>query len=316
MPSIDWPLEQLRQYKPPLYREEDFESFWDSTVAAAMKQPLNAELIPFNPPASGVESYALRFDGFENGRIGGWYLRPKAGGKFPGLAVYHGYGGRGPRPLDLLYIASQGVCVLSMDVRGQPGQSQDATVVEEGHVGGWMTKGIRDPKRYFYRYVYADAVRALEVLARREEVDEYRLAITGGSQGGAITLAVSALSERPILSMPDIPFLCDFRRAIDITPAAPYTEIATFLKMYPELYSRVIRTLSYFDNMNFAPWIKCRTSISNCLCDDICPPSTIFAVYNHLTAPKDIEIYPYHKHEIPYERNESRYRMMMEVLKP
>src|SRR3954470_23263569 len=59
MPSIDMPLEQLRQYKPSLYREDDFESFWDSTVAAAVAQPLNAELIPFDLPARDVQSYAV-----------------------------------------------------------------------------------------------------------------------------------------------------------------------------------------------------------------------------------------------------------------
>jgi cephalosporin-C deacetylase len=316
MPSIDMPLEQLRQYKPSLYREDDFESFWDSTIDAAVAQPLNAELIPFDLPARDVQSYALRYDGFENGRIGGWYLRPKATGKFPGVVSYHGYGGRGARPLDLLALAAQGVCVLSMDVRGQPGQSQDATVVDAGHVGGWMTKGIRDPKKYFFRYVYADAVRALELLARREEVDESRLAITGASQGGAITIAVSALSDRPILSLPDVPFLCDFRRAIEITPLAPYTEIASYLKMYPDEYARVIRTLSYVDNMNLAPWVTCRTVVCNNLWDDICPPSTVFAAYNHMTCEKQIEIFPYHKHDVPYERNESRHRLLMETLRP
>src|SRR5438045_7712046 len=130
MPSIDMPLEQLRQYKPSLYREADFERFWDDTVAAARKQPINAELIPFDLPAKNVQSYAVRYDGFDGnsgrgggrigGRIGGWYLRPTLSGKFPALCVYHGYGGRGARPLDLLNIAAQGVCVLSMDVRGQP----------------------------------------------------------------------------------------------------------------------------------------------------------------------------------------------------
>jgi cephalosporin-C deacetylase-like acetyl esterase len=45
MPSIDMPPEQLRQYKPSLYRESDFETFWKSTVAQAVQQPLNAELI-------------------------------------------------------------------------------------------------------------------------------------------------------------------------------------------------------------------------------------------------------------------------------
>ena len=103
-----------------------------------------------------------------------------------------------------------------MDCRGQNAQSQDLSHPPEGHSTGWMTQGIRDPKTYYYRYVYADALRALELLAQREEVDEHRLAITGASQGGGLSLAVAALSDRPALALPDIPFLCDYRRAIEI----------------------------------------------------------------------------------------------------
>jgi len=316
VPSIDMPLEQMRQYKPSLYREADFESFWNGTLSAALKQPLNAELIPYNLPARGVQSYAVRFDGFEGGRLAGWYLRPERNGRFPGLCVYHGYSGRGTRPLDLIHLAAQGLCVLSMDCRGQDGQSQDTSVPAEGHHLGWMTKGIRNPKTYYYRYVYSDAVRALELLAARDEVDAARLAITGGSQGGGLALAVSALSERPILSLPDIPFLCDYRRAISITPAGPYPEIPGFCKAFPLLYEQVVRTLSYFDNLNLAPRIKCRTVISNCLWDDICPPSTIFGVYNHITAEKQIEIYPFHKHDVPYDHYELKFRLLMETLNP
>src|SRR3982750_4878848 len=95
MPSIDMPLEQLRQYKPSLYREEDFEPFWDSTIAAATKQPLNAELIPFDLPARDVQSYALRYDGFENGRIGGGGLGAQLAGEFPGARGATGDRGRG-----------------------------------------------------------------------------------------------------------------------------------------------------------------------------------------------------------------------------
>jgi cephalosporin-C deacetylase-like acetyl esterase len=62
--------------------------------------------------------------------------------------VYHGYSGRAARPLDLLAMASQGMCVLSVDTRGQNGQSQDAAVYPEGHAHGWMTAGIRNPKTY------------------------------------------------------------------------------------------------------------------------------------------------------------------------
>lgn len=314
MPSVDMPLEKLREYQPPLYRENDFEEYWRTTVAEAMKQPLNAELIPFDLPSRGVQCYAVRFDGYKGGRIAGWYLRPESTGKFPAVCCYHGYSGRGWRPLDLLVHASQGLCVLSMDCRGQNGQSQDAAVYPEGAVAGWMTLGIRDPLQYYYRYVYADALRALELLARRDEVDEDRIAITGGSQGGGITLAVAALSERPALAMPDIPFLCDYRRAIAITPAGPYPEIPQFLKAHPELVDTAMRSLSYCDNLNLAPMVKCRTVISNCLWDDVCPPSTIFGVYNHLTCPKQMEIYPYHKHEVPYEHREIQYRLIADTL--
>src|SRR4051794_2887345 len=87
MPSIDMPLEQLRQYKPPLYREADFESFWESTTAEAVKQPINAELIPYDLRTKGLVCYAVRFDGYRSatapqqgggqstqpGRIAGWY---------------------------------------------------------------------------------------------------------------------------------------------------------------------------------------------------------------------------------------------------
>ncbi|HEY7088915.1 MAG TPA: alpha/beta fold hydrolase [Tepidisphaeraceae bacterium] len=316
MPSIDMPLEQMRQYKPTLYREADFDQFWETTLNEALAQPLNGELIPYVLPLKNLQCYAVRFDGYKGGRIAGWYVRPTSRGKFPGVCMYHGYSGRGPRPMDMLQYAAQGMCVLSMDCRGQNGQSQDAMVTDEGHHSGWMTKGIRDPKQYYFRYVYADAVRALELLARREEVDDKRLAITGGSQGGALALAVAALSERPILSLPDVPFLCDFRRAIQITPNGPYPEITNFLKAFPHLYETTLRSLSYCDNLNLAPRIRCRTVVSNSLWDDICPPSTIFAAYNHITAEKQIEIYPFHKHETPYEHHELKFRLMMDVLRP
>ena len=316
MPLNDMPLEQLRQYKPSLNRHEDFESFWDSVTSEARKQPLNTELIPYDLPCRGMECFALRFDGFGGGRLAGWYMRPDSRSPMPGLCVYHGYSNRGLRPLELVPYAALGLCVLSMDCRGQNGQSQDAYVYPEGHYHGWMTAGIREARTYYYRNVYADAVRAIEVIAHREEVDNKRLAVAGGSQGGGLALAAAALSRRPILALADIPFLCDFRRAIGVAASGPYLEISGFLRGFPHLHEQVLRTLSYFDCLNLAPWINCRTVISNCLWDDTCPPSTIAGVFHQIVAEKQMEVYPFHKHEVPYEHSELKFRLLIEVLKP
>src|SRR4030095_9265647 len=121
-------------------------------------------------------------------------------------------------------------------------------------------------------------------------------------------------SERPILSLPDVPYLCDYRRAINVATAGPYSEIPTFLKAFPDLGEPAMRTLSYCDNLNLAPMVKCRTVISNSLWDDVCPPSTIFGVYNHLTCEKQIEVYPFHKNELPYEHNEVKFRLLVDTL--
>lgn len=58
----------------------------------------------------------------------------------------------------------------------------------------------------------------------------------------------------------------------------------------------MFNTLTYFDNLNLCSWIKARTVITCAMKDTCCPPSTIFAVYNHIKAEKYIEIMPYYEH--------------------
>jgi cephalosporin-C deacetylase len=194
--------------------------------------------------------------------------------------------------------ALQGYAVLSVDVRGQSGESSDPAHYPGGHVAGWMTMGILDPAQYFYRGVYVDCLRALDFLADREEVNSARIGVMGGSQGGALTLAVAALSDQPALAMADEPYLCHFRRAVQIAERNPYLEISAYLKKYPDQETQVWRTLSYFDNLNLCDRISCPSLMSVGLDDRTCPPSTVFAVYNRLTCEaKHLRVYPYHDHE-------------------
>ncbi|MBN1562206.1 MAG: acetylxylan esterase, partial [Anaerolineae bacterium] len=120
---------------------------------------------------------------------------------------------------------------------------------------------------------------------------------TGASQGGGITLAVSGLVPDLAGSMPDVPFLCHFRRAVGLTDNFPYQEIVKYLSIHRDHYETVFNTLDYFDGVNFAARTKAPTLYSTALMDMTCPPSTVFAAYNQVDAPKDIKVYHFNQHE-------------------
>ena len=83
-------------------------------------------------------------------------------------------------------------------------------------------------------------------------MDPTRVIPTGGSQGGAITLAASALDGNVAGFMANVPFLCNFERAIGLTGAYPYQEIVDYLSVKRDDIDLVFNTLSYFDCVNFA----------------------------------------------------------------
>ena len=59
----------------------------------------------------------------------------------------------------------------------------------------------------------------------------------------------------------------------------------------------VFRTLSYFDGLNFAARAKAPALFAVGLMDDICPPSTVYAAYNHYAGEKDIRVWRYNEHD-------------------
>jgi cephalosporin-C deacetylase len=97
--------------------------------------------------------------------------------------------------------------------------------------------------------------------------------------------------------MPEVPFMCHWRRAIEITDSDPYHEIVRFARIHREQVDRIFATLAYFDWLNFAARAKAPALFSVGLMDQITPPSTVFAAYNHYAGPKSIEVYPFNGHE-------------------
>ncbi len=303
MAFFDLSLDELRAYQPPRDEPPDFDAFWATTLDAARQHPLDARFDPVDFGLRLVDTYDVTFAGYGGQPVKGWFMLPRGASEpLPCVVEYIGYGGGRGFPHEWLEFPVAGFAYLVMDTRGQGGswRQGDTSDLPDGdnpHTPGFMTQGILDPRTYYYRRLYTDAVRAVEAVRGHPAVDPARVAATGISQGGGLAVAVSGLVPDLAVTMPNVPFLCHFRRAIGLTEDHPYQEIVRFLSVHRDKVERVFGTLAYFDGMNFAARSRARALYSTALMDMICPPSTVFATYNYVTAPKEMRIYQFNNHE-------------------
>lgn len=301
---FDLPLEQLKTYLPQRIEPTDFDDFWTRTLTETRAYPLNANFTRVKTPLKLVEVYDVTFNGFGGHPIKGWFILPAAPStSLPCIVEYIGYGGGRGLPHDWLTWANAGYAHFVMDTRGQGstwrvGDTPDPEL-DPGNpqIPGFMTRGILKPDTYYYRRVFTDAVRAVEAARSHPAVDSHKIAVTGGSQGGGISLAAAGLIPDLTIVMPDVPFLCHFQRAVTLIDTEPYAEISRYCKTHRDKIETVFNTLSYFDGMHFAARSNAPALFSVGLMDTICPPSTVFAAYNYYGGPKDINIWQFNNHE-------------------
>jgi cephalosporin-C deacetylase len=301
---FDFPLEKLHQYKPARAEPDDFEVFWQTTLDSSRAK---AEAPAFNDYESFLKTvsvYDVSYSGFDGQKIKAWYLLPRDfQPPLPCVVEYIGYGGGRSFPTDWLVWSAAGYASLIVDSRGQGsnkkhGDTPDVESLPSNvQSPGFLTRGILDPNTYYYRRVFTDAVLAIDAVKTRSEIDPDRIVVTGRSQGGGIALAVAGLSKDVAVTMPDVPFLCHYERAMTITDTHPYRELVVFCKTNRGKVEQVNKTLSYFDGVNFAAHANAQAYFSVALMDRVCPPSTVFAAYNHFEGQKQIEVYPYNEHE-------------------
>lgn len=304
MAYFDLPLEELWHYQPARNEPDDFDAFWQQTLADTRQYPLEATYSRVDYSLRLLDSYDVSFRGYGGQLVKGWLLLPREfRAPLPCVVEYIGYGGGRGVPLDWLHWANLGYAHFIMDTRGQGSAWRVGNTPDYEENGfnpqypGFMTRGILSPDTYYYRRVFADAVRAVEAAQAHEAVDAARIIVRGSSQGGGITLAVAGLLDGLKAVMPDVPFLCHYRRATQLTDDMPYGEIARYLKIHRDRVEAVFRTLSYFDGVNFAARAQAAALFSVGLMDTTCPPSTVFAAYNAYSGDKEIAVYEYNNHE-------------------
>ncbi|GAA1426518.1 acetylxylan esterase [Microlunatus lacustris] len=310
MAMFDLPLAELESYRPDVAEPDDFDAYWSATLEEARGFDLAPSLEPVENRLALVDTYDVSFAGFGGAPVRAWLHVPAgATGPLPTVVHYHGYSGSRGFPHSSTTWAQAGYAHLSMDTRGQGwraggGSSTADASADAGlnHAPGFMTSGILDPSTYYYRRVYTDAVRLLELTQDHPLLDARRVVVTGGSQGGGLAIAAAGLAPLAGVELlgcaPDVPFLCHFARAVALTDRHPYREIAEYLAGWRDHADTAFRTLSYVDGVNLAKRALAPALFSVALMDATCPPSTVYAAYNHYRgADKSIRVYPYNDHE-------------------
>ena len=278
---------------------DDFTSFWDQAKAEAAQCPMKFEKT-FVPEYSSdkVNCYLVKIQAYErNMFVYGYLTMPKKAGKYP---VVFAPPGAGIKPLVLkhLFYAENNVIRFDMEIHGIRPDLDAATYKEISRAFGssnnsYLVNGLDDRNSYYMKRAYLFCIRALDYLTTLPEWDGKNLIAQGGSQGGALALITTALDSRITACAANHPALSDM---------AGYK--AGRAGGYPHLFTKFsgmdtpekLKTLEYYDVVNFAKLIKVPVFMTWGYNDNVCPPTTSYIVYNTLTSEKESLITPVNEH--------------------
>ncbi|MGA3216067.1 MAG: acetylxylan esterase [Acidimicrobiales bacterium] len=299
---VDLPLAELREYLPTVQEPSDFEQFWARQIEDARSHDIDAQFNRAQSPVRHAQVFDVSFAGHGGDPIRAWLLIPREVMADTVIVEYTGYGGGRGHPLDWLNWSSAGYRHLVMDTRGQGGGWRSADTNDPGDGGqpsspGFLTRGISDPRTYYFTRLFVDAARAVDAVQAHPDLTGLRVVTTGISQGGGLALAAAYLSQGVAATLPCVPFLAHPRRGAEITASLPYGELAQYCRVHQDEVERVFETISYIDVVNHAKRCFMPALFSVGLLDDITPASTVFAAFNHYAGAKDIAVYSFNSHE-------------------
>lgn len=321
MPILDMPLEQLQEYQGTNPRPEDFDAYWDQALAELDQTDMQVSITESSFQMPRIECFDVYFTGVKGGRIYAKLIKPAhIVGRAPAAIKFHGYSSQSGDWAQNMALVASGFVVAALDTRGQGGKSEDLNPVKGNTLNGQIIRGLDDPdpENLFFRQCFLDTAALARIVMDLDYVDEGRVAAMGSSQGGGLTLACAALEPRIVKAAPTHPFLCDYKRVWEMDLAVEaYAEIRNFFRWFDPCHKReeeIFTKLGYIDVQYLAPRIKGEVYLTLGLMDNICPPSTGFAAYNHITSKKSVRIYPDFGHEGMPDHDDGVFQFLKDLL--
>ncbi|MEY3898638.1 MAG: hypothetical protein RLZZ214_4160 [Verrucomicrobiota bacterium] len=281
--------------KPTQTEPADFDAYWDAQKAELAKVPAEPVLTPLperSTPKVEVFHWSLQNVGGWKGpsRMFGILAVPRGDGPFPAVLAVPGagvrpYGGQ-------IGLAEKGVITLEIGIHGIP-VNLDPDVYQQlarGALAEYNGYNLDDRTRYYYHRVYLGCLRSNDYLAAHPKWDKKNLLVMGGSQGGQLSIVTAALDSRVTALAANYPAYCDVTGYLHGRAGGwPgfFKPNKDGVQTIPESDMRLV-TIRYYDALNFARRLKIPGFYSWGYNDETCPPTSTFAAYNTITAPKEL----------------------------
>jgi cephalosporin-C deacetylase len=274
--------------EPTVKDPADFDTFWNNAIAEARKISLDPR-ITLMPErcTSDANVYQISFQNeIPGSRIYGILAIPKKPGKYPAILRVPGAGVR-PYAGDSR-TAGMGFITLEIGIHGIP-VNLDPQVYNDlaaGALNGYNAVKMNDRNTHYYKRVYLGCVKAVDFIFTLPEFNGTDVAVTGGSQGGALTIVTAGLDKRIKYMAALYPALCDHTGYLNKRAGG-----------WPHYFKNAepkpgeVETLGYYDVVNFARRVTAPGFYTWGYNDLTCPPTSMYSAYNVITAPKELQIY-------------------------
>jgi len=253
--AVEWIFTyDFANYKPALTRSDDFDAFWKETLAELAKVPMDAKITPVpEENTATAEAFKVSLATLGGRRVHAWYWRPKKPGTYPAQLQLPS---SGVYPRQARHVShGPDSCGMWIAIHGLPVDVDMTNRADDPAAWNYWTHGIASPKTAMWRTIYASLVRAMDFLASRKEVDPKRIMVTGGSQGGGLTMVLAGLDRRVAFAAPTHSGLPRLDWTVLHKPGFwPFDMTA---KPDGQSTGQFLKTLSYFDAANFTPDITC-----------------------------------------------------------
>lgn len=290
--KVAYAPEQIKTFTP---MPHDFDKFWQQALKEARKVDLEPEY--FDVPDATTDKLLTRLVRLRVGKdkwMYGMLTIPKTPGTCPVVLCPPGAGSTKVFPSD--YFGGEGMVYMKIEIHDNDPRIPDDeyNAMRQKKCDGYMRRGMASPDTYYYKDVYVGCARAVDFLCSLPQWDGKNVIVTGGSQGGALTIVTAALNEKVTLCAPFYPALCDLTGFL-------HRRAGGWPKFFSGFYKdgrvdipqeQAVQTLQYFDVVNFARRLTVPTFMSWGYNDDTCSPTSVWAAWNGITAPKQCDITP------------------------